>query len=456
MTLHHEIFRDFVDDLSNYEPTGQDFKFAARLKHKMMKPHKTEKKRCNWFRKVWEAYCSRLDAAVINDCPTDGHLREGNSYLMITEGKKEIEGNKEDPLLQAGMYYLKVLGEQPENATDKFPCLIIYYMGSTLGFAGAIWGDIPQIAALTPIYTFHAELYSSDMALQVARALGATKKALNKLRVHYGTSPEVLVPESLDWSDPESDEEEAELLEDPDADYKLLSSNPKPKSSFEPANPKDQYLQNYEPSPIASNPSPSNPLQPFPYLFPDKTHFVGSGGNTIQFVYHQRLFPDKLLFHVKATESLYLVVKFTTRYSEAAHRHCAEHGIAPRLYAVEKLKAGWIMVVMEYLNFDEYDYPGSKTPEAELSVTRALETLHNGGYVHGDFRNVNVLIKKLANDQFDVKILDFDWSGKEGDARYPIDINFHNIYRPPTVQLGGEIKQRHDQKMAENIFRPTK
>ena len=77
-----------------------------------------------------------------------------------------------------------------------------------------------------------------------------------------------------------------------------------------------------------------------------------------------------------------LIVKFACRYSEAAHRYSAEKGIAPALYAVEKLPGGWIMIVMEYLDPDSYSTLRRSGDDLYARISRALDIFHEGGFVH--------------------------------------------------------------------------
>lgn len=66
-----------------------------------------------------------------------------------------------------------------------------------------------------------------------------------------------------------------------------------------------------------------------------------------------------------------------------------------------------------------FDVPKKLRPEVFTKLQNALNILHREGYVHGDFRAPNILINKNG----DVRIIDFDWCGKEGEARYPLFIN---------------------------------
>ena len=49
------------------------------------------------------------------------------------------------------------------------------------------------------------------------------------------------------------------------------------------------------------------------------------------------------------------------------------------------------------------------------NILKAVNILHSLGFVHGDLRGPNILLG--PND--DVKLIDFDWSGKVGEAEYP-------------------------------------
>ena len=49
----------------------------------------------------------------------------------------------------------------------------------------------------------------------------------------------------------------------------------------------------------------------------------------------------------------------------------------------------------------------------------AVRHLHEGGFVHGDLRRPNVLVAAGKDDtEVKVWIIDFDWAGRCGHARY--------------------------------------
>ena len=72
-------------------------------------------------------------------------------------------------------------------------------------------------------------------------------------------------------------------------------------------------------------------------------------------------------------------------------------------------------------------------------------------FVHGDVRDVNIMVRKDGKLEF--MLVDFDWSGIIGEARYPININKVDLWRPEDVSDGQLIKSDHDILMLDHIFR---
>jgi len=137
-----------------------------------------------------------------------------------------------------------------------------------------------------------------------------------------------------------------------------------------------------------------------------------------------------------------IVIKFTPDYCKGAHEKLAEVGRAPLLRFCERVgSVGMYVVVM--------DYEEGVSPHALLvgehaeQLRVAMEILNAEDYVHGDIRTPNILITGAG-----LKLIDFDWCGKAGVARYPADINltsgigWHN-----GVRRGGLIERGHDEHM---------
>ena len=82
--------------------------------------------------------------------------------------------------------------------------------------------------------------------------------------------------------------------------------------------------------------------------------------------------------------------------------------------------------------------------EAHINQLRmAMDGLHEAGYVHGDLRGPNLLIAKDG-----LKLVDLDWCGKAGEARYPASINVgSDIEWHKGVLRDGFIEKAHDEHM---------
>ncbi|PVF98830.1 hypothetical protein CPB86DRAFT_704246, partial [Serendipita vermifera] len=54
-------------------------------------------------------------------------------------------------------------------------------------------------------------------------------------------------------------------------------------------------------------------------------------------------------------------------------------------------------------------------------LIRLLEVMKEKKVVHGDFRPVNIMVRESTGETgLEVKVIDFDWSGICGEARYPL------------------------------------
>ncbi|CAG8839669.1 38666_t:CDS:2, partial [Gigaspora margarita] len=145
-------------------------------------------------------------------------------------------------------------------------------------------------------------------------------------------------------------------------------------------------------------------------------------------------------------------VKFTQTYSKGAHSTCFELGLAPKLWAVNNLQKDWKIVVMEYL--EEYKplctFPSEIILKTKDAVKNAAKLFHDSGYVHGDLRDENIMIK-YENEEIDIKFVDFDWAGREGKAKYPESLN-PTINWHPDVGRHKLIKKEHDLHLVDDIW----
>ncbi|KAI0695844.1 hypothetical protein C8T65DRAFT_743796 [Cerioporus squamosus] len=136
---------------------------------------------------------------------------------------------------------------------------------------------------------------------------------------------------------------------------------------------------------------------------------------------------------------------FSTRPERVSHAA----GFAPALIAMDPVY-DWIMVVMEDKT-EEYSntlkkraaekeqaakLPAVSLEKAQDEVMAKLALLHNKNFVHGDLRDVNVIVRN---------------EGVEGEVTYPRGINTE-LARPVDALAGEQIKAEHDVWMAERLL----
>jgi len=128
-----------------------------------------------------------------------------------------------------------------------------------------------------------------------------------------------------------------------------------------------------------------------------------------------------------------VLVKFTAKYNEAAHRLLADHKppLAPALYCYTRVVGDLYMVVMEYVSgasalhhFTTLSpFPFPRPPNAKgirRDLTKALELLHGKDFVFGDLRPMNILYSPKDDRAL---LVDFDGVGKHGEDRYSPCLN---------------------------------
>lgn len=80
------------------------------------------------------------------------------------------------------------------------------------------------------------------------------------------------------------------------------------------------------------------------------------------------------------------------------------------------------MVVMERLiEMEEYDILRDTTRLRYLR--EVVNHLHSQNFAHGDLRTCNILV----HPENRLCLIDFDWAGQEGNARYPAFMNHSTV-----------------------------
>jgi hypothetical protein len=189
-------------------------------------------------------------------------------------------------------------------------------------------------------------------------------------------------------------------------------------------------------------------LRPNP-CFPYQVSYMSIGDSTLRRFKYITQVPQKLVFFGQTEDSEDICIKFVRSYCVEAHEKCATMGCAPTLRGFECIDGGWNMVVMDVVNYGYCEF-GSQTPALFGQMADKLVRLHQAGYVHGDVRDVNVMVKR---DGSGFMLLDFDWAGKIGEAKYPMNVYAGpDLWRPEGACDGELINAEHDLQMLNALF----
>ena len=131
------------------------------------------------------------------------------------------------------------------------------------------------------------------------------------------------------------------------------------------------------------------------------------------------------------TSTKIVLVKFTAKYNEDAHRLLADHDppLAPALYHCMRVIGGMYMAVMEYMTnaktLHRFFVPSPLSPVPDTGavrrdLTRAVDLLHGRDFVFGDLQALNILYSPEDKRAF---VVDFDWVGKDKEDRYSACLN---------------------------------
>ncbi|CUA72675.1 hypothetical protein RSOLAG22IIIB_04996 [Rhizoctonia solani] len=168
------------------------------------------------------------------------------------------------------------------------------------------------------------------------------------------------------------------------------------------------------------------------------------------------------VFEAMTEDGRPVVVKFAQFYNFKAHQLLAAQSLAPQLLSVEaeQVGGGLVMVVMELSGKSLDNYLGSTGLGLELSaraqvcedVKAALDLLHANDLVFGDLRPPNVLVVE-KDGSLHGQLIDFEWCGIEGKARYPAGMNeSQSIGWAPDAKKRQPLRKQHDDYMFNKLF----
>ncbi|KAF8325050.1 uncharacterized protein EI90DRAFT_3129111 [Cantharellus anzutake] len=185
--------------------------------------------------------------------------------------------------------------------------------------------------------------------------------------------------------------------------------------------------------------------------FPYPTDFISlDSGENCAFEYLSWLDHKRLLFSGTAGDKK-IFIKFTHRYSKDAHLKCVALKCAPALEGFQDIPGGWHMVVMGLIGDDYHELRCSDMKASFKSeIERKVTDLHQNEFVHGDIRTTNIMVRKDGKPG--ILLVDFDWAGKIGEVRYPMNVNDVEIKRPEGASDDQLIKAEHDIAMIGYMF----
>ena len=149
-------------------------------------------------------------------------------------------------------------------------------------------------------------------------------------------------------------------------------------------------------------------------------------------------------------------------YGEEVHRTLADAGLAPLLHGTARVPGAPTAIIMEYLDpsagwttLQAYikEHPEIKINTKHPALVKLFKTMKEKKVVHGDLRPNNIMCRVqpesgTEGQELDIKVVDFDWAGKLGSAKYPAIMNAA-IKWPGAPR--GPIDEDHD----ETLLRTT-
>ena len=407
LALLHPIFAEFMANVKLHNPTQEDNALVRELCSKMSQQWSSESGRCHEFRKILaKHYQIDLHAAggSATAHATGGYAMVGQFMAVVCEWN-----GKGGPGVQGFLYWVESIREivRDGDPLDLLPCIIISFAGACL------------LPTLCPCLLFIGTLVGFSGAVITDRA------QLEILTDYFG----------LDTSVYEND-----------MAIRLARAFGAFRIAF------DKLRNYYQELSKSLEPRKRDLRVTFPY--PESW----AAGGEVKLTYQSRPDNNKLIFLATTADGVTVLVKFTRRYSEAAHRHCAEAGVAPKLLGFRSLPAGWYMAIMEYLDPNTYRVLGpSDHSDSDLvaGIQDVVKILHDGGYVHGDIQPVNMMTRNRWTSPEKVGnlfLIDFHWAGLEGSVQYPPNIGVTSVKRHEGAKDGKSIEKVHDLFMVNHMF----
>ena len=188
------------------------------------------------------------------------------------------------------------------------------------------------------------------------------------------------------------------------------------------------------------SPTPADPSKPLPKLVYQQ--FLSRAGQPTSALVD--LGNTTTAMYIVTLNTSQVVVKFTTRYNEEAHRLLANHRLAPKLHFCERVIGDLYMVVMDKVDRKsiwQLRVEGMPIPAVVWEkVEEAMVLLHGNNIVFGDLQDPNIL---YGADECCVMLVDFDWPSNDEEGRYPAVLNPNNAWSEDVMPYG-IMRKSHD------------
>ena len=338
------------------------------------------------------------------------------------------------------------------------PSFLLGGTGAHLSIHGAVLNDKFIVQHLTDVYVGEATTYEDTRAYHIAKVFTSLRRARETLDEYYKG---ILNPIAVTAP--------AAPADDPPVTAPTTPADGSP--VITPTTPADDHTVTTSTSPADAYPLPCF----FPYPTRFKEYLAGTDREPKFTEFEYIDVPDadaaNVTFFAKVrsgSPDRELVVKFVDRYGMEAHELLAREGMAPRLLYYGSLDGtndvrnsagrgeGGLeyglyvgplrMVVMDRIVCVQKR--GSWPRDARDQVEEAIKKLHEKQLVFGDLREPNVLFSEGK-----VFLIDFDWAGKVGEARYPRGLSPHVDWPAQATNLERElIKPAHDLYMLNKLL----
>ncbi|CAG8806029.1 6414_t:CDS:2 [Gigaspora margarita] len=406
-------FKDLCDELSE----SKDNLFAYDFCIEMAKHYNYESVCQTTANKMLSEYLKRSVQPIVTEdnCCTDGTVCYGdgpNAYREVNvEYKKHNCSSEACPYLENCGYYLIFCAEKEEHSSyhvTNFPCFLIVISGIVINLVDMSLSEFATNFTFLGPYFFVSgavfanvaiQKYDEAMMVSIAKTFRALKISLRLL---------------------------------------------------------DQYYANVDEL-IQDEPQTVHPVHPsFPEVIIDNKSYMVQIDSQVS---TNLLWEVTLLNEQGPHLTAYVKAVKKDRYSLDTHKLLAEVGYAPEVYTTSIIPRNWILVYMEYLNNHSIlnniisNLDDQKRSSLRKKIKGIVEYLHNLGYIYEDLREGNILVYQLEGNEFDVKLIDFEWSGKVGSACYSPFMNCKTIQWPDGAEDWKLVTKNHDLFMLKQTFR---